>query len=369
MSNKKLIQQYVTIGRKIPKYQFNKLSDNLLKSYLYYRSRQNYIAGYEFEKLIDLDKNAAIKLSNGYHSAEVDETLKTADNPEKIIDYFLDGDRIPLRGKYTLFMYSNRPKSVAERVSDDLPTIKSLLDNTKTRNLLDRTPNPLELYEVFPEEIDKYLDSTLDGYHVAHDTLYVAYNPDGIIDILLTKSKFIEMLDDYIFSGLLTYAKDHKSLINKLGRRGKELLDEVASSRRLIKQIISNANNPRGIIEVLGDKGKETINSMSFEDILYSIYKTKSTKEDNDKLKSYLSLFSYDAFIGKIKTDLNAFKETIQELDEPLIIFQLLDKEDVDNMMSKMSYEEKYSLYKNAENTENLSKLLFIYHVEPYSNY
>ena len=67
MTNKDVIKQYVDTGLGIPKYQMDKLNENLLKTYLRKRiifmesDVDNIIAGYEFIKLNEEQKDIVFK--------------------------------------------------------------------------------------------------------------------------------------------------------------------------------------------------------------------------------------------------------------------------------------------------------------------
>ena len=259
MRNKDIIKQYVNTGRAIPKHQFDRLNNSLLKSYFRARlkamiitdeddvSEENdlYYAGYLY-KWYEIIKLDSISFNNFverfYYVCE-----------DYLIDFDNEETTFELGGYIPTFIM----KIISiEDINDEY--IKLLLNNKKIydnlgyehmENMLMRANNPLNLQSLFGLKISKFKKRMNKYDHDAKDMLKYSNNP-GEIQKLLS-------------------------------------IDLENFSEDEIKYMIFHSNVPAKIFDLFKPKSIESLKSIKNNDIFYINHNSRNKSEIYALMKQY----------------------------------------------------------------------------------
>ena len=197
MTNKDIIKQYVDIGRKIPEYQFDKLSIGLLKTYLRKRmiaaklSGENenmeiddtFIDSYEYLKLSKEEKDSMIPYLyfDDYQKLDKNNLIEVVN---KILDWLLEIKYLP---------YYIAPDFEENQIYN---LFEELLNATYMKKI-DNVPIIKKMMKVIDSKLpndDAYKEYDMYFRHVPHD------QTKEIVDYYLDRRAY--KMDDYDFEEL-----------------------------------------------------------------------------------------------------------------------------------------------------------------------
>ncbi len=315
MTPEDLIRQYITTGQIIPKYQYDKLSNNEKKSYIKQRlvaagQHSNYqIKDYEVlglppedgKKIMSsLDKMNAVQMMSS--STNIRELLPYIDT--NVIKYFKDRSGAPdfkqLRGSAFL-LDALKDQEEPELIINLFTNEEKINFRQKTESdydiysdILERTKQPIKIFNAIGLNMFKILEQKNDYYY--HNILKNNNNPNDIITLLHPQIRMRQLRMDDPDLARLYISAAHPMEIYKLTRwEIKDLTsDEITYS-------FAKSDNITELIETYNQMSKirdfkKYIQYLDF----YSMRRILSTVRSLENLNTFITLMG-DKMIYSMK--------------------------------------------------------------------